>query len=458
MPATAVNKKSLKALSWLVLMLCIAAFQPLSVLGLTPAQNAAAFIVLTAAVLWVTEWVPLFVVSFLVLALELIWLSPLLALAQPGFDSQIFFAPFFSQIILLFLAGFVLSQLMQKYNLDVHFAHFLLRRSQGKPKRIILALILAGAFLSMWMSNTATTAMMLAISMPLIRQLPVDDHYRTAIVLAIPFACNLGGMGTPIGTAPNAIALSYLHGIGIELSFAHWMLLAVPFMTVLLVVLWQLLLWMYPGKSECIELTQTHFERFDGQQKFVIGIFALTIIGWLFGARIGLSTGMVSLLPIIASFWFGLLNADDFRSLSWDVLFMVAGGLALGVAVVQTGLGDQLVTFLPTALAFPVLIVLIVLVNSVASIVMSNTATAGLMIPVVISLPLPITQVAVLVVLVTLSCSLGMVLPVSTPPNAIAFSSGVLSSKQLIRGGLGIAIIGTTLLLIVGPTYLQWLL
>lgn len=458
MPTNTLNRKSLKALFWLLAMLLLAAFQPFSLLGLNQAQNAAAIIVLTAAVLWVSEWVPLFVVSFLILAMELIWLSPLLAAQQTGFDSQIFFAPFFSQIILLFLAGFVLSQLLQKYNLDVHFAHFLLRRSRGKPKRIILSLILAGAFLSMWMSNTATTAMMLAICMPLIRQLPADDNYRTAIILSIPFACNLGGMGTPIGTAPNAIALSYLHGIGIELSFAHWMLVAVPFMVLLLFILWRLLLWMYPGQAQSIELTRTHFDAFDGQQKFVIGIFAVTIFGWLFGGYVGLSTGMVSLLPIIASFWFGLLNADDFRSLSWDVLFMVAGGLALGVAVVETGLGEQLVTYLPTGLAFPVLVLLIVLVNSVASVVMSNTATAGLMIPVVISLPLPFMQVAVLVVMVTLSCSLGMVLPVSTPPNAIAFSSGVLSSKQLVKGGLGIALIGTILLLILGPTYLQWVL
>ncbi|WP_119395420.1 SLC13 family permease [Salinibius halmophilus] len=458
MATQTINRKSLKALIWLVFMLVFSAFQPFSVFGLNAAQNAAAIIVLTAAVLWVSEWVPLFVVSFLILAMELIWLSPLLAAQKASFDTQIFFAPFFSQIILLFLAGFVLSQLLQKYNLDIHFAHFLLRRSQGNPQRIILALIVAGAFLSMWMSNTATTAMMLAICMPLIRQLPAQDNYRTAIILAIPFACNLGGMGTPIGTAPNAIALSYLHGIGIQLSFAHWMLLAVPFMSLLLVILWRLLLWMYPSQTQCIELTKTHFDQFDGQQKFVIGIFAVTIFGWLFGGQIGLSTGMVSLLPIIASFWFGLLTADDFRSLSWDVLFMVAGGLALGVAVVETGLGEELVAFLPTGLAFPVLIVLVVVINSIASVVMSNTATAGLMIPVVISLPLPIMQVAVLVVMVTLSCSLGMVLPVSTPPNAIAFSSGVLTSKQLVRGGLGIALIGTLLLLILGPTYLQWVL
>lgn len=452
------NIDSWKALLWLLSMLLLASFQPLQGLGLNSAQNAAAFIVLIAAVLWVSEWVPLFVVSFLILALELIWLAPLLANGAPNFDSSLFFDPFFSQIILLFLAGFVLSQLLQKYNLDIHFAHFLLRRSHGKPKRIILALIFAGAFLSMWMSNTATTAMMLAICMPLIRQLPEDDHYRTAIILAIPFACNLGGMGTPIGTAPNAIALSYLHDLGMQVSFAHWMVIAVPFMSVLLLVLWRFLLWLYPGKSEKIALTRTEFEAFDGQQRFVIGIFVVTIFGWLLGGQFGLSTAMVSLLPIIAAFWFGLLSADDFRALSWDVLFMVAGGLALGVAVVQTGLGDQLVAFLPTQLAFPVLILLIVLVNSVASVVMSNTATAGLMIPVVISLPLPMLQVATLVVMVTLSCSLGMVLPVSTPPNAIAFSSGVLSSKQLIRGGLGIALIGTFLLLVFVPTYLTWVL
>ena len=447
------HKTKFWALLALIFALSVPSLGIANALPLNDPQLITVVILCLAALLWVSEWIPLFIVSFIILALELIWLSPSVReLGLKVSDTQ-FFAPFFSNIILLFMGGFVLSSLMQKASLDARFAHWILKITKGEPSTTLLGIILACAFLSMWMSNTATTAMMLTLVLPLIKRMRPDVPFRVGLILSIPLACNLGGIGTPIGTPPNAIAMSYLAGKGIEVSFLEWMALTVPFLALALFVLWFSLLKLYPAGDEKLVIPETDESPFNTRQWISVGIFVITVIGWLIGGQFGLKTGTVALFPIIVAFWIGLLDQSDFRSLPWDVLFMVAGGIALGVAIDITDLGSVIVSVLPMGGSYQFLVAVLVIVTAILGTVMSNTATAGLLIPLVVSLSLPSDQLLVLVIAITLNCSTAMVLPVSTPPNAIAFSSGVISVKDLARMGLLMVFLGIVTAFTFGPLY-----
>ncbi|WP_018016051.1 SLC13 family permease [Teredinibacter turnerae] len=425
---------------------------------LTHPQQITAAILVVAAVLWVSEWVSLFVVSFLILALEIVWLLPALNNVGVDIKSNVFFGPFFSNIILLFLGGFVLSSLMQKYELDIRFAQAILKRTKGMPSLTLLGIILACSFLSMWISNTATTAMMLTMVFPLIKKIPDENPFRKALVLCIPFACNLGGIGTPIGTPPNAIALTYLTKAGFEISFAKWMILTLPFLIIFLLFLWQLLLRLFPAGNLRLDVPERHTADFGPKHWAALSVFVVTAMGWFFASKLGLATGTVGLFPVIVCFWFGLLSTKDFRDLPWDVLYMVAGGLALGVALNVTGLGEVLINSLPISGSPWVLLVITAAVAGGMSTVMSNTATAGLVIPLVMNLPFENNYILSLVVALALMCSMAMALPVSTPPNAIAFSSRAITSRDMmITGGL-ITVLGYLCIAFLGPMYWRFVL
>lgn len=437
----------------LIIILVIPGTGLAATLGLSTAQMKTVLILLLAATLWASEWLPLFLVSFIILALELVWLTPSVVSEGLSVSDSQFFAPFFSNIILLFMGGFVLSSIMQKASLDARFAHWILQVTKGEPAQTLLGIILACAFLSMWMSNTATTAMMLTLILPLIKRMRPDVPFRVGLVLSIPLACNLGGIGTPIGTPPNAIAMSYLAAKGINVSFGQWMSYMLPFLAMTLLVLWYALLKVYPAGDEKISVPDVTLKPLKPRQWISLGIFLITVLGWLIGGQFGLKTGTVALFPIIASFWLGLLDQNDFRALPWDVLFMVAGGIALGVAIDITALGDVIVSVLPLSGSYQLLVVAVVLLAAVLGTVMSNTATAGLLIPLIVSFNLPQTYLLVLILAVTLNCSTAMILPVSTPPNAIAFGSGVIQARDLARMGLLMAFLGIVVAFTLGPLY-----
>lgn len=205
--------------------------------GLTPQQQIAFSILIIAATLWISEAIPLFVTSFIIVALQVVWLAPAMSEAGAPVPTQTFLSPFFSNIILLFLGGFTLSSALHKYHLDQRIALWIMARTGGAPSRLLLAVILISAILSMWMSNTATAAMMFAIILPIMSQLPADAPFTHALALSIPFACNIGGLGTPIGTPPNAIALSWLQGAGVDITFLGWMVVALPVVALAIILL-----------------------------------------------------------------------------------------------------------------------------------------------------------------------------------------------------------------------------
>ncbi|RKY98465.1 MAG: SLC13/DASS family transporter, partial [Candidatus Hydrothermota bacterium] len=194
------NPRKLNQLIFITLLAAISYKLPLF-LDLTKGQRINLVIFLVAALLWITEVVPLFVTALIILFLEAVWLKP----NAPGTSLSTYLSPFFSSVILLFLGGFVLAKALETYKLDEIFAKKILQRTGTKPSSVLFGFMLVTAFLSMWMSNTAITALMIAVALPPVRKID-DKNFTKALLIGIAFSANIGGMGTPIGTPPNAIA------------------------------------------------------------------------------------------------------------------------------------------------------------------------------------------------------------------------------------------------------------
>lgn len=430
-------------------------------LGLTRPAELALGLVVIAAILWITEAVPLFVTSLLVLTLELAWLSP--ALRGPQ-SPTLFLNAFFSDVTLLFLGGFVLSAGLERTGLDRLLAHAILGRAGGTPKRVLFTTMLTTALLSMWMSNTAACALMLGLAGSLLANVPAGDGFRKALLLGIAFAANLGGIATPIGSPPNAILLRYLQVERIAPSFGQWLALALPLLVVLLALVLVLLARRFPTQMTAIDIGDQPPPPFGRTQLLVVIISGLTIAGWLFGARLSLSSGTVALLPVMVFFGTQLLRVEDLRALPWEVLLLIGGGLALGAAIDQSGLASWLSARIPTqGLSKLELLAVAAIVALVLSAVMSNTAAANLLAPMMIGL----TGVdrAPLLVVVALACSLSMPLPVSTPPNAMAFGfgrspdgTGVLAARDMVVPGLIVGVLGLLALVALATLWFPFVL
>ena len=260
-------------------------------------------------------------------------------------------AAFADPVIMLFLGGFVLAFAATKVGLDVQLAKVMLKPFGTNPKTVLLGVLLVIGVFSMFMSNTATAAMMLTFLTPVLATLPKDGGGRISLALAIPIAANLGGMGTPIGTPPNAIALGALQEAGYNITFVGWMLRMVPYVLVMLLFAWFLLTKLYPFKAKKIEL------KIEGApvkttpfQKYVVWVtFALTIILWVGESLFKVNSNIVAMIPFAVFSATGILKARDLEHINWAVLWMVAGGFALGTALNQTGLATTLINTIPFA-------------------------------------------------------------------------------------------------------------
>ncbi len=414
-----------------------------------PAQ-VALVILLIAATLWISEAVPLFVTSFVVLGLGLVWLVPRMRRDGMAISDHELLAPFFSDVILLFLGGFVLSAALHKFRLDEQLARWMLARTGRRVPVMLIGIMAVTAALSMWLSNTATAAMMLALCLPIARQLPVDDAYRKAILLAVPFAANIGGLATPIGSPPNAIAMQYMEQSGFAPSFGMWMLIGVPGVVVMLAVAWVVLMLVFRGRQSSIEMSdETARIEWSPSLVFVVGVSFVTVLGWITGGMHELAPGTVALLPVVACFGTKILTVKELRALSWDVLLMMGGGLCLGKVIAVSGLAAWMVERLPVENSD--CFVLLVILGSAAclmSSVMSNTATANLLMPIILGLS--VENLSPVLVGVAFACTLAMPLPVSTPPNAITFSSGELTVKDMLVPGAIVTVTGLALALTTG--------
>ena len=390
--------------------------------GLTITEQRTIAIFVFAALMWMFEVIPTWTTSVLIIVIMLLTISDssLPFLKATGVPDELgtlvsyksLLATFADPVIMLFLGGFVLAIASSKYGLDVQLARVLLKPFGKRSEFVLLGFLLVIGTFSMFMSNTATAAMMLTFLAPVLKTLPPDGKGRIALALAIPIAANIGGIGTPIGTPPNAIAFGYLNDtLHLDVTFADWMKLMVPYVYVMLLIAWGLLLWLYPFKQKTIELRIESDHKRSWRTYVVWATFAVTII------------------------------------------WMVAGGFALGLALNATGLAEHLVSSIPFGEWLPLVVVLVAgFIGYFISNFISNTAAASLIVPILSAVGvgmgdalLPVGGIKVLLVGAVLATSLAMLFPISTPPNALAHSTGLVTTKDMTKVGIIIGVIGFVL-------------
>ena len=457
-------------IQWPKFAICVALFLTVLVMpsdwiplsDINPIQQRLLAIFVLAAALWILEPIPVFATSVTIITLQLMLISSAgLGFAVGEFkDSGLLmnykaiFHALSSPIIILFLGGFSLAVAASKYELDINLARVLLKPFGTSPKFVMLGLMIITAIFSMFMSNTATTVMMLAILTPVLAVLPNGDPGAKGLVLSIPVAANLGGMGTPIGTPPNAIALQYLEGAN-AISFGTWMMFGVPFVVVMLSVAWFMLNRYFPAEATEMNINIKRKFRTSPRAIIVYITFVLTILLWLTTKLHGMNSYVVAIIPLAVFTATGIITKEDLKLFNWDVIWLVAGGIAIGIALSATGLAQALagaVDFNALSLA-AVFIGLAVLCYIMANL-MSNTATANLLMPVAAAVATTLIAseqlilATPLILVVALSASMGMVLPVSTPPNALAYSSGLIDNKDMAKIGLSVSLLGLTVIVV----------
>ena len=433
---------------------------------LTIIQHRLLAIFILAALLWILEPVPVFATSILIITLELMMLSDqglysFRFLQNGSTDTATnieglmhyndIFAAFSSPIIVLFLGGFSLAIAANKYALDTNLANVLLKPFGTKPASIMLGLMMITAMFSMFMSNTATTVMMLSLLGPILMSVPKEEKGVKALVLCVPISANLGGIATPIGTPPNAIALQYLNDL-YSVSFLDWMMVGLPFVLVLLAFAWWLLQKLFPFSGDRLHLQLGGDFQRSWQAIVVYITFALTIVLWMSTGLHGMNTYVVAIVPLAIFTLTGIIGKEELKLINWDVLWLVAGGIAIGIALDKTGLAAVMANSIDYSVLPALLVILVMsfLCWLMANFI-SNTATANLLMPIAAAVATSMDDLSLLVMLVVGACSasLGMILPVSTPPNSLAYATGLVASKDMARVGLIMGLAGLSLVYVV---------
>ncbi|MBE6293232.1 MAG: SLC13/DASS family transporter [Bacteroidales bacterium] len=431
--------------------------------GLTVLQQRIIAIFVFAATMWILEAVPAWTTSLLIIVIMLLTVSnsgiKILINDIPKeqlISYKTIMATFADQTVMLFLGGFILALVASKSGVDITLARAMLKPFGTKPKIVLFGFILVTAVFSMFVSNTATAAMMLTFLTPVLKSLPANERGRTALALAIPIGANIGGMATPIGTPPNGIALGYLNnseGLNLGIGFDDWMMVMTPLMLVILTIAWFLLSKMYPFRAQSVQLKIIGGARKGWRTTVIYITLAVTILLWMLEKQVGINSYVVALIPVGVFSLTRIIKSKDLKDIDWAVLWMVAGGFALGVGMDKTGLAKTLVESIPFN-QWPVLLVMVGsgIICWLLSTFISNSAAAALMVPILAAVGKgmgPMLDayggIGTLLIGIALAASFAMALPISTPPNAIAYSTGLIKSSQMCVVGIIIGVISLTL-------------
>lgn len=457
----------LKFLGCLAAAILIAALPPYPDLPL--AARWALGIVSFSGVLWMTEAIPAFAIALLAIGLQIAILGkPGGVLAGPEDTKawEAFVKPWASSSMWLFFGGFILARSASRTGLDRSLASRLMAVAGSRPERVLLVAMMTTFVFSMFLSNTATAAMMLAILGPMIASTPSPKSAR-ALVIGIAFSANIGGMGTIIGTPPNAIAAGLLADV-YPMDFLRWTLFGLPPAMLLLAGLWWVLARQVRSADFSTDSLTTADEPPEGaepvarwQRWVTLTVFAFTIILWLTEKVHGIPTAVVSFLPIVILSITGVIRAMDMRTLDWDILILVAGGLSLGVGVSESGLADW-IALLIGSLEMPswALASAFAGLGLLLSNFMSNTAASNILIPVGLAAGFEAgggVEAAAYAIPMALVASAAMCLPISTPPNAIAYASGRVRAADFLLPGAVIGLIACPMMVIWTRLVLGWL-
>ena len=439
--------------------------------NLTVIQQRIIAIFAFATLMWVLEIVSSWATSVGIIVLMLLFctdsgIAPMVNEEEVGklLSYKGVMATFADPVIMLFIGGFVLAIAATKTGLDAQLAKVLLRPFGKRSEMVLLGFLLITGLFSMFVSNTATAAMMLTFLTPVFRQLPPEGKGRIALAMSIPVAANLGGMGTPIGTPPNTIALKYLNdpeGLNLGLGFGQWMMFMVPLVIVLLLMSWRILLKMFPFSQKTIELHIDGEMKHDAHSYIVIVTFFVTVALWLLDRLTGINSYTVAMIPFMVFALTGVINKRDLEQINWSVIWMVAGGFALGYGLNASGLAANAVESIPFGDFSPMLILLLGgAICYVLSNFISNSATAALLMPILAMVCgamgdklAPIGGTPTVLIGVAIAASSAMILPISTPPNALAYATGYVQQKDMSLMGLIMGVI--SMLLGFGLVYLM---
>ena len=427
--------------------------------GLTLVQQRIIAIFAFATLMWIMEVVPSWATSVAIIGLMLLFCSDsgIKPMCNPDDVGQLLsykgvMACFADPVIMLFIGGFILAIAATKTGLDAQLAKVLLVPFGKKSNMVLLGFLLITGLFSMFVSNTATAAMMLTFLTPVFRQLPPEGKGRISVALSIPIAANLGGMGTPIGTPPNTIALKYLNdpeGLNLGIGFGQWMLIMVPLVLVLLFIAWILLQKIFPFTQKTIELSIEGGMKKGVQSKIVIITFIVTVLLWLLDTVTGINSYTVALIPFVVFSLTGVISRKDLEEINWSVIWMVAGGFALGYGLNQSGLAELAVESIPFGSFSPILILILSgIICYILSNFISNSATAALLMPILAIVCGAmgdkldaIGGTSTVLIGVAIAASSAMVLPISTPPNALAYATNLVTQKDMARIGLIVGLI-----------------
>lgn len=478
-------------------LLATAAFLALRALAsdLSPAAQATAAVGVLMAVWWMTEAIPLEATSLLPLVL-----FPVLGATK---DIKAAAAPYANESIFLYLGGFLLALAVEKWGLHRRLALATLVAVGTRPAMLVGGFMLATALVSMWISNTATTLMMLPIGLSVVHllsdKLASGDsaaaktdagNLATALLLGIAYAASIGGLATLIGTPPNAVFKGFMESKGIPIGFGRWMLFALPLSGIYLLLAWWLMTRLYPvrardipGGSGLIRLELNKLGRMSRGEWTVLLVFALAVVGWLSleplyqtgwlpkgpdgekrlsDAVIGMAAALaLFIIPVDFSAGRFALDWKAAARLPWGVLLLFGGGLSLAKAMTDTELdvwiGRQVegLSYLP----LPVLVIVVVTGVVLFSELASNLATATTLLPVLFAIAVTLKlDPLVLCVPAIVAASCGFMLPVATPPNAIVFGTGHITMRQMMRAGLWLDLIGIVLIPLATWTLGRWVL
>lgn len=415
-----------------------------------PIKQDGLFIMLLAASFWFSQVIHISITALLI---------PVVVILLGIMDTQAALAHFAHPIIFLFMGGFALAAALKQHQLDQWLAQFFVKQARGSGLGVCIMLFIATAFLSMWISNTATVAMMLPIALGLLSAMSPTKNHQTYVfvLLGIAYSASIGGIATLVGSPPNAIA-----GAALGLSFSQWMSIGLPVSLVLLPIMWGLLyLILKPNVKELVQETAPLQLEWTGTRLLTVAIFILTALLWMLGSEIKPLISIeksydswVAVCAIVLLHITGCLKFEVFeKQTQWSVLLLFGGGLCLSGVLTSTGTNEFLASIMITLLQdMPLLLMLIALSLFIIFMteVSSNTALAALMIPTFISLSEAMglsTTAAASLVAVAASCA--FMLPVATPPNAIVYGSGYVSQSQMVQMGFVLNIIAAVLIPII---------
>ncbi len=435
--------------------------------------DAVIAIAIWMVVWWITEAVSISVTALL--PLVLFPLTKVMPILDVG-------ANYGSPIVYLFFGGFIMALALEKVNLHKRIALNIIHITGTTPNKVILGFMLATATLSMWISNTASTVVMLPIAMSVIALLindadgftKKDQNFALSVMLGIAFSANAGGIATVIGTPPNSIMIGLLENeYNIEISFLKWMVIGVPFSaTMITIVYFVLVKWMFPNKNLKFKASKSVIDEelkklgpISGKEKMVLVIFGITVFLWIFRTlinsifpKLGLSDTIISMIAAITLFTvpYNLKKEDyiikwqDTSKLAWGILVLFGGGLALAKGMSVSGIVDVVANSIAASnISIFFTAALLIFLMLFMTELMSNVALVALLAPVVagiaIGLEIPVLY---LLIPVTMASSCAFMLPMATPPNAIVFASGYIKVHQMARAGIVLNIIAVLLLII----------